>query len=273
MERNVLYMEEMYLNQEILSNVRQHVKETSNVCIYVDYDNIYWTTKQHGIDITSDRYNICEMFSEIYGMHKIRDYRVYADFDKLNINLRNIQLQRAKICNVLGNNREDKHRKNASDIQLSIDIVEDLYTNSNSIDTYVIVTSDSDMIPIINKLKYHGKTVHLYYIKMYSSRNMPLNIYCDFSCDITELLDIRSMKDEQKRLFDTIIQMVIDFYKDTRNEGKTYGFAWLKRNIVETCNVSEDYACELINIMFANNMLYKDLSTGYAAIMPTGYVI
>lgn len=265
-------MEEIYLNSSTLQTVKENIESTKNVCIYIDFDNLYWTTKQHGIDITSDRYNICEMFNKIYGNNRIRDYRVYGDFDQLNINLRSLQIQRAKIHNVFGNNRNDRYRKNASDIELCIDITEDLFENPN-IDTYVIVTSDSDMIPIMNKLKYHGKTVHLYYMKMYSSRNMPLDIYCDFSCDITELLNIQSMKDEQQCLFDTIVQMVIDFYKDSRNIGKTYGFSWLKKNITEKCNVSEDYASELINIMLDKNLLYKDLSTGYTSIMPSGYVL
>lgn len=265
-------MEEIYLNKEILENVKLNIKPTKNVCIYVDYDNLYWTTKQHGIDITSNRYNICEMFGKLYGNDRIRDYRVYADFDKLKIDLRSIQIQRAKIMNVFGNNRIDKHRKNASDIELCMDITESIFTNSN-VDSYVIVTSDSDMIPIINKLKYHGKIVHLYYLKMHSSKDMPLDIYCDFSCDIIELLNIQSIQDEQQRLFNAIVDMVVNFYKDDRNQGKTYGFSWLRKDISENCNVSEDYAGELINSMFDNNMLYKDLSTGFTSIMPKGYVI
>lgn len=54
--------------------------------------------------------------------------------------------------------------------------------------------------------------------------------------------------------------MVINFYKDERNKGKNYGFTWLKKNIVDCCNVSEDYAHQLINMMLEENLLYKDLS-------------
>lgn len=72
------------------------------MCIYIDYDNLYWSSKQYGIDVTSDKYNICELFYMLYGNDRIRDYRVYADFDKLNINLRPIQIQRARIVMYLG---------------------------------------------------------------------------------------------------------------------------------------------------------------------------
>lgn len=63
---------------------------------------MYWSSKQYGIDVTSDKYNICELFYMLYGNDRIRDYRVYADFDKLNINLRPIQIQRARIVMYLG---------------------------------------------------------------------------------------------------------------------------------------------------------------------------
>ena len=146
------------------------------MCIYIDYDNLYWSSKQYRIDVTSDKYNICELFYMLYGNDRIKDYHVYADFDKLNINLRTIQIQRARIVNVFGKNRYDKSRKNSLDIELCIDITENLYKNKN-IDTYVIATSDTDVISIINKLKYHGKRVHLYYMKIFTSHNTPIDIY------------------------------------------------------------------------------------------------
>ncbi len=47
--------------------------------------------------------------------------------------------------------------KNSSDIRLAIDAVELLH--QSPIDTFVIVSSDSDFIPLVNKLRAAGKTV------------------------------------------------------------------------------------------------------------------
>ena len=47
--------------------------------------------------------------------------------------------------------------KNASDIRLAIDAVDLLYTSP--VDTFVIVSSDSDFVPLVSKLRGAGKTV------------------------------------------------------------------------------------------------------------------
>ncbi|MBI2855923.1 MAG: NYN domain-containing protein [Chloroflexi bacterium] len=47
--------------------------------------------------------------------------------------------------------------KNASDIRLAIDAVELLY--QAPVDTFVIVSSDSDFVPLVSKLRAAGKTV------------------------------------------------------------------------------------------------------------------
>src|SRR3990172_961840 len=47
--------------------------------------------------------------------------------------------------------------KNASDIRLAIDAIELLY--GSPVDTFVIVSADSDFVPLVSKLRSAGKTV------------------------------------------------------------------------------------------------------------------
>lgn len=155
-------METLYIDETILSIILSNAEKASNVCILIDYDNLFHTMKRYAIDVTEDQYDVCKFLNKIYGMNKIRSFRAYADFEQVGVSLRKLQEQRVQIRNVYGNNRDDKYRKNASDIELSIDAIEQTYKDS-SIDTYIIVTSDSDMIPIMSRLKYKGKKVHLYY--------------------------------------------------------------------------------------------------------------
>ena len=53
--------------------------------------------------------------------------------------------------------RQTRGRKNASDICLAVEAVELAY--SSPVDLFVIVSSDSDFIPLFNKLRTLGKTV------------------------------------------------------------------------------------------------------------------
>ncbi len=50
-----------------------------------------------------------------------------------------------------------KSRKNACDIRLVIDALDLMY--SSSVDTFVIVSSDSDFLPLVRRLRAAGKTV------------------------------------------------------------------------------------------------------------------
>jgi uncharacterized protein (TIGR00288 family) len=50
-----------------------------------------------------------------------------------------------------------KSGKNSSDIRLAIDAIELLY--QSPVDTFVIVSSDSDFVPLVSKLRSAGKTV------------------------------------------------------------------------------------------------------------------
>ncbi|MCH8185164.1 MAG: NYN domain-containing protein [Chloroflexi bacterium] len=53
--------------------------------------------------------------------------------------------------------RSSRSGKNSSDIRLTIDAVEVLY--GSPVDTFVIVSSDSDFVPLVSKLRAAGKVV------------------------------------------------------------------------------------------------------------------
>lgn len=249
-------MDGLNLNQTEKEKILESVKYSKNVCILIDYDNLFYTFKRYSIDVTDDSYNIGKFFNLLYGMDKIRSFRAYADFEQVAVSLRNLQEQRIQIRNVYGNNRNDQFRKNASDIELSMDAIEMTHRESN-IDTYVIVTSDSDMIPVMSRLKYKGKTVHLFYASENSSQVTHFESYCDISCDLIKLFNVNTAVGSPNYWYQTVIDIVNNWHNDEKNKKYTLGFNWLKKQIVSTCHVSEFYAAEIINDMFQNKLLQK----------------
>lgn len=250
-------------DEGILSSISDEIKKSTNVCILIDYDNLFHTMKRYAIDVTDNEYDICKFFNETYGMDRIRSFRAYADFDQVIVSLRKLQEQRVQIRNVYGNNRDDKYRKNASDIELSIDAIELTYKDPN-IDTYIIVTSDSDMIPIMSRLKYKGKKVHLYYTSQNTSQTVHFDSCCDFSCDILKLFKVDLAKGKPDYWFDQVIKQISDWY--TNNSSKNYGFTWLRKDIAEKCNITEQYSSEIINTMIDNKLLNAIQTGGYVTI-------
>ncbi len=97
---------------------------------------------------------IQRLFDQIVHEGRIIVKRAYADWSRagksrdqlLELGIEPIQLFRSA-----------SGRKNSNDILLAIDAVDLLY--SSPIDIFVIVSSDSDFIPLINKLRASGKIV------------------------------------------------------------------------------------------------------------------
>lgn len=266
-------MDTLHIDETISSSISSNVEEISNVCILIDYDNLFHTMKRYAIDVTEDQYDVCKFLNKMYGMNKIRSFRAYADFEQVGVSLRKLQEQRVQIRNVYGNNREDKYRKNASDIELSIDGIELTYKEPN-VDTYVIVTSDSDMIPIMSRLKYKGKNVHLYYTSQNTSQTVQFESFCDFSCDLLKLFKIDTKKGEPSYWFDEVENIVKEWYSDSSNSSKHYGFTWLRNDVVQTCKISEKYAGEIINTMLEVKMLISEQNGNYSSIkMPIEKVV
>ena len=112
-----------------------------NVAVLIDYENTGLDSVQYLLDQLSD-----------VGRVIIR--RAYADWS----------VERGKRDQLLELGIEAKHLfrstrsgKNSSDILLTIDAIELLYVHD--LDTFVIVSSDSDFVPLVSKLRGAGKTV------------------------------------------------------------------------------------------------------------------
>lgn len=162
-------------------------KESSNVAIFCDYDNIHYGLTTYGLNLQNPKYDIFHLMNELYGKSKIRTLQAFGDFEQLNISMKHLQLNRVQIQNVFANSKNESNRKNASDIELAIKTIETYYENKK-IDTFVFLTSDSDMIPIMNYLLYKGKNVHLYYINQ--NANSYLINFCNLAIDLLELMEI-----------------------------------------------------------------------------------
>ena len=112
-----------------------------NVAVLIDYENTGLDSVQYLLDQLSD-----------VGRVIIR--RAYADWS----------IERGKRDQLLELGIEARHLfrstrsgKNSSDILLTMDAIELLY--GHDLDTFVIVSSDSDFVPLVSKLRGAGKVV------------------------------------------------------------------------------------------------------------------
>lgn len=242
-----------------VSEISEQCKGIKHVGIFVDFDNVYYTLKDYGINIQEPEYDIFKAINTIYSKEKIRTLRAYADYDQVDISFKWMQEHRVQIKNVYGNGREEEHRKNASDIELSIDAMESYYKNPE-IDTFVFITSDSDMIPIMSRLIFKGKNVHLYYIDAHTSQYQNILEICNMKCDILDLLSIQPERGTLDYWKNNAISLMTKWYDE--NKSKTLGGRWLNDLFQKEFHFTSKKSSELIKHLKDNLYIEEKTNNG-----------
>ena len=95
------------------------------------------------------------LFDQISDIGRVTIKRAYADWSSVTKSTRNqvleLGIEPIHLFHVTGAG------KNASDIRLVVDAIDLLY--QSPIDTFVVVSSDSDFVPLVSKLRAGGKSV------------------------------------------------------------------------------------------------------------------
>ena len=162
----------------------------SNIGIFIDYDNInICLEKYYELSQEKNRKDLkTSLITAIknnFKDDKIVTIKAFADFEKITTHLTILQKQQIELRHIYSSNE----RKNASDIALAIDVTKSLFTNS-IIDKYVIVSSDSDMLPIINEIRHSAKDVFVIYSEFSSVENYDEYANENESTSIEKLLNL-----------------------------------------------------------------------------------
>ena len=145
----------------------------ANIAIFMDYENVKRNNHNNGrndyphkiLDV------ILQELSNDDSIGKIGLIRVYLAQGLPGKNSPVSQEQIFKIFDrgaepklipSFKSNNDDQGLKNITDGEMMCDILDTLYTNS-SIDTFCLVTSDKDFIPVIRRIHSRGKKIILFH--------------------------------------------------------------------------------------------------------------
>jgi Uncharacterized conserved protein len=136
------------------------VDAMDNVLILVDYDNVFVTLKNNYRDFRKPNimYDIITNIKEKYKNSNILSFRLFADFQKVQISDKGYDILKK-------NQVEIEHvfnGKNASDIILMINCMKYM-ANYPHINKIVLVSSDSDLIPIFHEIQLLNKKLDVLY--------------------------------------------------------------------------------------------------------------
>lgn len=144
--------------------------------VFIDYENIYWSMKQqYGAPPETDKLvaGLQEVGERKHGGGPVCLMQAYADFDHEEFRglLSDLQRRSVEPRHVFSKNYEDGTRKNAADIEMSLDALELMY-NRPDIDVFFLVCGDRDMIQVIRKLRARGKHVHVVAVEKTMSKDV-----------------------------------------------------------------------------------------------------
>jgi uncharacterized protein (TIGR00288 family) len=162
----------------------------SNLAVFIDFENLAL-----GFTGKKDRFDIQKVLTRLVEKGKIVAKTAYADWHRYNDFKQ--QLHEAAIA-LIEIPKRALTGKNSADIRLVVDAM-DLCYSKNHIDTFVVVSGDSDFSPLVSKLKENGKRVIGVGIKDSTSQLLADN--CDEFIYYEDLMTAESKPDEvDKRL-------------------------------------------------------------------------
>lgn len=144
------------------------------------------------------------------------------------------------------------------------------------ITVYVIISADKDMIPLMNRLKFYGKNVHLVYLEAAIAEDKLILSFADSATSIESMLGIEVATqdelsaEELDKLVPDTVQIVKDFY--TRNAGKPNMYLGQKLfvdELIQKKHIAGKVASKLLEHCLTNNHwdLIEQTGTSYKKVV------
>lgn len=145
---------------------------TAQVALLIDYENVHWSMVRE-YHLEPELSNLLESLkkeAEKYG--QVTMTVAYGDFDNDEFRGLQSQFQRNNVetRHVFSKTYEDGRRKNAADIEMSLDAIE--LARDRDFRTFVLVCGDRDFIPVVKRLQQRGLTVHVIGLRVSTSRDL-----------------------------------------------------------------------------------------------------
>lgn len=139
-----------------------------NLAVFIDFENLAL-----GFQGRRDRFDINRVLERMVEKGKIVAKKAYADWSRFGIYTAPLHEAAIELVEIP---RRAQTGKNSADIRLCVDAM-DLAYSKEHIDTFVIVSGDSDFSPLVSKLKENGK--HVIGLGMQDSTSDLLRDNCD----------------------------------------------------------------------------------------------
>src|SRR5437773_4679429 len=125
--------------------------EVTNMALFCDFENV-----ARGVqDAKYDRFDIGKVLERLLLKGHIVVKKAYCDFDRYKAFKRGLHEAAFELIEIPHLRQSGK---NSADIRMVVDALDLCYTKGH-VDTFVIISGDSDFSPLVSKLRENAKTV------------------------------------------------------------------------------------------------------------------
>src|SRR5918999_5495761 len=146
----------------------RHADGERTLAVFFDFENI-----GIGLNLRRDRFDIVKVVERLVEKGKLVVKKAYADWSRFAQYTAPLHEAAIELIEIP---RRGQSGKNSADIRLCVDAM-DLAYSKDHIDTFVVVSGDSDFSPLVSKLKELGK--HVIGLGMQDSTSDLLRDNCD----------------------------------------------------------------------------------------------
>src|SRR5512132_3686117 len=178
-------------------------QETRNMALFCDFENVALGVQ----DAKYEKFDINRVLERLLAKGSIVVKKAYCDWDRykeFKAAMHGASFELIEIPHVR------QSGKNSADIRMVVDALDLCYTKEH-VDTFVIVSGDSDFSPLVSKLRENAKTVIGVGVKNSSSDLLIAN------CDEIIYYDDLVRQDAQKRRAEEKKQEAFDLVLETLN--------------------------------------------------------
>ena len=121
-----------------------------NLAVFVDFENLAL-----GMQGTRKKFDMGKVLERLLDKGKIIIKKAYADWTRFSDYKQSLHECAIELFEIP---KRSHAGKNSADIRMVVDAIDLSYAKGH-IDTFVLITGDSDFSPLVSKLKENGKTV------------------------------------------------------------------------------------------------------------------
>jgi uncharacterized protein (TIGR00288 family) len=136
--------------------------------VFIDFENLAL-----GFQNRRDRFDIARVLERLVEKGKVVVKKAYADWSRFGTYTQPLHEAAIELIEIP---KRSQTGKNSADIRLCVDAMDMAYSKEH-IDTFVIVSGDSDFSPLVSKLKENGK--HVIGLGAHDSTSELLRDNCD----------------------------------------------------------------------------------------------